>query len=395
MRTPLAPSGWPMATAPPRGLYFSGSGSKARCHMQAMAANASLTPWRRTARSHPRALEQALGHRDRGRQHDGRVLGPHGEVGEPGPDGQPEPLGHPPLGDEHGAGPVGGLRGVAGGDVGGGVGLPALGRLEGGQRLHGAAPPDPLVGLEALAGERAVLGLDGDGDGLFGKVATVPGLGGPAVALQAEGVHLLPADCPAVGQQRATRNWAHRRPSICSRKLGGTGRCRLGIRGHRDPAHHLDAAGHHQVVVPGDHTGGAEVHGLLGRAALAVDGGGRHVLGQPGRHPARCGTRSCSAPHLGDAAADDVVDAPRVHPGALDQGRQGEGQQVDRVSPCRAALQPAWKPSRHSCHLRPLWIARRFKDQQSSGSGHAFHTKYRLYTALFAPSVGVVGKTGS
>src|SRR5689334_5459314 len=41
-RTPLAPSGCPIAMAPPRGLYFAGSGRNSLAHMSAMAANASL-----------------------------------------------------------------------------------------------------------------------------------------------------------------------------------------------------------------------------------------------------------------------------------------------------------------------------------------------------------------
>ena len=41
-RTPLAPRGWPIAMAPPRGLYFAGSGRNSLAHMSAMAANASL-----------------------------------------------------------------------------------------------------------------------------------------------------------------------------------------------------------------------------------------------------------------------------------------------------------------------------------------------------------------
>ena len=72
--------------------------------------------------------------------------------------------------------------------------LPAVmsGAVSGSQLWAGAraardsmVPPraDPLVGLERLAGERAVLGLDGDGDRLLGEVPAVPGLGGPAVAL--------------------------------------------------------------------------------------------------------------------------------------------------------------------------------------------------------------------
>src|SRR5207342_3560796 len=41
-RTPLAPSGCPIAIAPPRGLSLAGSGRNSLAHMSAIAANASL-----------------------------------------------------------------------------------------------------------------------------------------------------------------------------------------------------------------------------------------------------------------------------------------------------------------------------------------------------------------
>ena len=129
-----------------------------------------------------------------------------------------------------------------------------------------------------------------------------------------------------------TRNWVHRRPSTCSMNDGGNGPVpprALEASGH--PAHHLDPAGHHQVVVARRHAGRGEVHGLLGRAALAVDRRGRHRLGQPGRHPAVAGDVRALLPHLADAPADDVVDAAGIHPGPLDQRGQGEAQEVGRV----------------------------------------------------------------
>ena len=82
----------------------------------------------------------------------------------------------------------------------------------------------------------------------------------------------------------------------------------------------LDPAGDHQVVVAGRHPGGAEVDRLLGRAALAVDGRGRHA---PAADPADthgvAGDVGALLTHLADAATDDVVDALGVDAGPLDQ----------------------------------------------------------------------------
>ncbi|MCY1239704.1 hypothetical protein D9M72_525140 [compost metagenome] len=69
------------------------------------------------------------------------------------------------------------------------------------------------------------------------------------------------------------------------------------------------------------------MHRLLARAALAVDGGGRHVVRkacrQP-RHPARAGGLLA---RLGHAAGDDVVDQTRIQLVALDQALEHLRQQ--------------------------------------------------------------------
>ncbi len=80
------------------------------------------------------------------------------------------------------------------------------------------------------------------------------------------------------------------------------------------------------------------MHGLLGGAALAVDGGGGHGLGQP------CGERGVAGgvhgllADLVDGAADDVVDQLRVHAGAFDEGAQGVGEQFDGVDAGEGAV---------------------------------------------------------
>ena len=59
-------------------------------------------------------------------------------------------------------------------------------------------------------------------------------------------------------------------------------------RADRDHAHVLHAAGDDEVVRAAHHRLRGEVHGLLRRAALAVDGGARHLVGEPGRRASRC-----------------------------------------------------------------------------------------------------------
>ena len=100
------------------------------------------------------------------------------------------------------------------------------------------------------------------------------------------------------------------------------------VGGERHPAHDLDTARDDQVVVTRGHPGRAEMHGLLGRSALAVDRRGRHALGQPGGDPAVAGDVGALLAHLAHATGDDVVDALGVDAGPLDQRRQGEGEEV-------------------------------------------------------------------
>ena len=61
----------------------------------------------------------------------------------------------------------------------------------------------PSSAAEELARQAPVLGLDRHGQGLALEVPVVPALGGPAVRLEGVGVHLLPRDAVAVGQDLA------------------------------------------------------------------------------------------------------------------------------------------------------------------------------------------------
>ena len=61
----------------------------------------------------------------------------------------------------------------------------------------------PSSVAQELPGEAPVLGLDRHRDGLALEVAVVPALRRPAVRLEGVGVHLLPGDAVAVGQDLA------------------------------------------------------------------------------------------------------------------------------------------------------------------------------------------------
>ena len=88
----------------------------------------------------------------------------------------------------------------------------------------------------------------------------------------------------------------------------------------------------------GLHAGGDEVHGLLGRAALAVDGGGGHLPWQAGGDPCVAGDVAALLPGLGDAASDHIVDTFRIDTRALEEGREGEAQEVGRVPGAEGAF---------------------------------------------------------
>jgi hypothetical protein len=112
-------------------------------------------------------------------------------------------------------------------------------------------------------------------------------------------------------------------------------------RADRDEAHVLDAAGHDEVAGAAHHGLGGEVHGLLGRAALAVDGGARHLLGQPRGQPRGAGDVAGLGADGVDAAEDHVLDRARVHARAVHEGVQRVRPQVGRVHVGQAAAPPA------------------------------------------------------
>ena len=73
------------------------------------------------------------------------------------------------------------------------------------------------------------------------------------------------------------------------------------------------------------------MHGLLGRAALAVDRGRRNMDRVAGGQPGHSAGGGRLLAGLRDAADEHVVDLAGVDPGPLDQGGQCLRQQVDRM----------------------------------------------------------------
>ena len=124
-----------------------------------------------------------------------------------------------------------------------------------------------------------------------------------------------------------------------SMSFGGEGGAELllGLHagGERQVAHVLDARADDDVVDAGGDQRGAEVDGLLGRAALAVDGRRGGLDRQPGLQPGVARDVERLLAELLHAAGDDVLDLGRVDAGAVEHLRVGLAQQVVRGGcPC-------------------------------------------------------------
>jgi hypothetical protein len=109
------------------------------------------------------------------------------------------------------------------------------------------------------------------------------------------------------------------------------------------------------------------VHGLLGRAALAVDGGAGDVLGSAGDQPTGAGDVARLTTDRVDVAEDDVLDRTRIDAGALQERLDGGGPEVGRVDLAQRAtrgvaeIRPialrAWliiDPNTHDINHQPL-----------------------------------------
>ena len=91
------------------------------------------------------------------------------------------------------------------------------------------------------------------------------------------------------------------------------------------------SAGHHQILRARHHPLRDKMHGLLAGAALAVDGGGRHMgrqaCGQPGQAARRAGLLA----GLAHAAGDHIVHRAGVDAVALHELLQHLAEQIDGV----------------------------------------------------------------
>ena len=118
-------------------------------------------------------------------------------------------------------------------------------------------------------------------------------------------------------------------------ELLGTGSSRPveGVGPEAHPAHGLDPAGDADVDGVGADQVGHEVVGLLGRAALAVDGGGRHLVGKALAQPRGAGHVGGLLPRLGHATSHDLLDVAGVDPGPLDQFDLGIAEELGGVEP--------------------------------------------------------------
>ena len=76
---------------------------------------------------------------------------------------------------------------------------------------------------------------------------------------------------------------------------------------------------------------GDQVVGLLGAAALAVDGGRAGLLGQPGGQPGHPGDVVGLLAELGDAPADDLFDLAGIDPGLVHEGLLHRPEQLGGV----------------------------------------------------------------
>ena len=254
------------------------------------------------------ALEQALGGVDGTGQHEHRVDADQAGVDDAGHRGEPEGLGLVAGHHQHRAGAVGDLRGAAGGvhAVFAGHGL------EAGQPLEGGLA-QALVALDAVGGARrlAVVVEVGrvDAHQLGAEAVLGPGLGGQLLGAQAEVVGVGPGDAPLVGDALGTLELGGE--LVLAEVALGDGPAdveRLGRgRAHGHLAQILDAAGHGDVDDARADQAGRQVGGLLRRAALGVDGGGRRAQGQAGGEPGRAGDVEGLHAHLAHAAADHLA----------------------------------------------------------------------------------------
>ena len=151
-----------------------------------------------------------------------------------------------------------------------------------------------------------------------------------------KGVEVFTSEVPLLGDHLSTNALGHQTTTVSVT-------VHLGLRprkahlaahdrgAHRHPCHALDTGRHDDVVLPGHDALRTEVHRLLRRTALTIDGGRRNRLGPPSREQGVTSNVEGLFPHLHNATGDDVVDQGRVEVVAVRNGLQRVTKQIDGV----------------------------------------------------------------
>ncbi len=176
--------------------------------------------------------------------------------------------------------------------------------------------------------------LDADRNDLVLESTLVTGDGSTLLALGAERIEVFAGDAVLVGD--------HVGADALRREAGLGVSIELGLRegeahplddrgAHRGAGHHFDAGGDDDVVGAGHDALRGEVHRLLARPALAIDGGRRHLFGPAGGEHGVAADVERLLTDLHHAAHDDVVDHCGVEVVALGEGLQYVRCQLDGV----------------------------------------------------------------
>ena len=283
----------------------------------------------------PGLLEGVAGGGDRRGEHPDRVVGPHAQVVDAGPRREAVVLQALLVDDEQRGGGVGDLRGDRGGD--------AAALLERGQRAD----------LLPVRLARALVVLDAR------RAARSRASKRPSARARMARSWLSTANASISSREQshfsaiisALLNWLTSPVAVALHPALGAGErvveAEVAGEGHRradrDHRHLLHAAGDDHVVHAGHHRLGGEVDGLLGRAALPVDGRAGHVLGEVGGQPAGAGDVAGLPADGVDAAVDHVLDRARVDAGAGHRARAAGGRRGRPGGP-GSARRPAARP---------------------------------------------------
>jgi NAD(P)H-dependent flavin oxidoreductase YrpB (nitropropane dioxygenase family) len=254
---------------------------------------------------HPGLVQGVRGGRDGRGQHQDRVVAAGGQVDDPGPGAQAVLADGAAGRDEQGGGAVGDLAGQGGGDP-----AACAQRLEGGHLVQGGVAAGALVLGHVLIR-----------DDLGAERAVVDRADGSLVAGQGVALHLGAADPPLVRDQVRGAELGDLLGAVPLAPALAVGEGAFGAHGGTDGdlAHVLHAARHDQAGGAAEHGLGGEVHRLLGRAALPVDGDAGYRLGQARGQPRGAGDVAGLGADRVHAAEYDVVDGGRVDLGAGQQ----------------------------------------------------------------------------